>query len=219
LGPDTIEAKVTTDRDKIGENGIRVTDRQNGDSVELEVRFPHQNFHVQFGMHHVNVLIHMPRAGRVALHTGDGNIRLSQFKGDMDLRTGDGSQELDALDGSLRAQTGDGHIRAAGRFDALDLSSGDGRVDADALPGSTVSSTWDLKTGDGDVTLRVPENFAADISLHTGDGHITMDMPLTVQGQLGQSDVRGKLNGGSAHTLTIHTGDGSIRLEKLSSSI
>jgi DUF4097 and DUF4098 domain-containing protein YvlB len=215
----TIEAKVTTDHDKIGENGIRVTDRQNGDSVELEVRFPHHNFHVEFGMHHVNVLIHMPREGRVALHTGDGSIRLSHFKGDMDLRTGDGSQELDALDGNLRAQTGDGHIRAAGRFDTLDLSSGDGRLEADALPGSTAASAWDLKTGDGNVTLRVPGDFAADVSLHTGDGHITMDMPLTVEGQLDKTDVRGKLNGGSAHTLTIHTGDGSIRLEKLSSSI
>jgi DUF4097 and DUF4098 domain-containing protein YvlB len=215
----TIEAKITTDRDKIGENGIRVTDRQNGDSVEVELRFPHRNFHVEFGMHHVDVQIHMPREGRVALQTSDGRIRVSHFKGEIDLRTGDGSEELDALDGVLRAHTGDGHIRAAGRFDSLDLSSGDGRIDADAAPGSTAASAWDLRSGDGNITLRVPENFAADVSLHTGDGHITLDLPLSVEGALDKTDVRGKLNGGSTHTVTIQTGDGSIRLEKLSSSI
>jgi hypothetical protein len=59
--------------------------------------------------------------------------------------------------------------------------------------------------------LSVPENFAADVSLHTGDGHITLDMPLTVQGRYDSSNVQGKLNGGGA-SLTIHTGDGSIRL-------
>src|SRR6202451_2347157 len=36
----TIEAKVTTTRYKIGEDGIKVEDRQRGDSVEMEVRNP-----------------------------------------------------------------------------------------------------------------------------------------------------------------------------------
>ena len=37
----TIEAKVITTHYKIGENGIRVEERQNGDSVEIDVRYPH----------------------------------------------------------------------------------------------------------------------------------------------------------------------------------
>src|SRR4030088_1816951 len=60
---DTIEAKVTTSRYKIGENGIRIEDHQDGDRVELEVRFPHHNFN--FGSHYrVDIDIHMPREGR-----------------------------------------------------------------------------------------------------------------------------------------------------------
>ena len=67
------------------------------------------------------------------------------------------------------------------------------------------------KTGDGAVTLTVPENFAADVVMHTGDGHITLDMPLTVEGRYDSSNVRGKLNGGGG-VLNIYTGDGSIKL-------
>ena len=61
--------------------------------------------------------------------------------------------------------------------------------------------------------MQLPEALAADVELHTGDGHINLDMPLNVEGHLGRSDIRGKLNGGG-NLLTIHTGDGSIHLEK-----
>src|SRR5271169_4110672 len=59
----TIEAKVITTRYKIGEGGIRVEERQNGDTVEIEVHFPHHNFTVDWGNHRVDVVIQMPREG------------------------------------------------------------------------------------------------------------------------------------------------------------
>jgi len=208
-----IEARVTTERYKIGEGGIKIYDHQTGDSVQLEVRFPHHNFVVQVGTHRVDIEIHMPREGRVNLRTGDGHIRLGNFKGNMELESSDGHQDIDSVDGALRAHAGDGHIRAAGRFDALQISTGDGRIEAHALAGSTMGSSWDLHAGDGSVTLQLPANFAADVDLHTGDGHITLELPVTVEGQLGKKNIHGKLNGGG-NVLTIRTGDGSIRLEK-----
>ena len=209
----TIEARVTTSHWKIGEGGITVIDHQTGDAVELEVRFPHRHFVVDIGNRRVEIEIHMPREGKVNLHTGDGHIRLSNFKGDMDLDTSDGSQEITGVDGSLRAHSGDGHITANGRFDVLALSAGDGRIEARALSGSSMASGWDLHTGDGSVKLEVPESLAADVDLHTGDGSITLDLPLTVEGRMGEKNIHGKLNGGG-NPLRIHTGDGSIRLEK-----
>jgi hypothetical protein len=211
----TIEARVTTEGWKIGDGGVKVTDHQSGDSVELEVRLPHNVCTVCFREkgHRVDVDIHMPRQGQVSLRTSDGAIRLSNFKGNMDLQSSDGSQEIDAVDGSLKAHASDGHIKVAGRFDSLQLSSSDGRIEARALAGSTISSSWDVHAGDGSITLQLPEAFAADVDLHTGDGHINLDMPVSVEGQLGGHNIRGKLNGGG-NLLTIHTGDGSIRLEK-----
>ena len=211
----TIEARVTTEGWKIGEGGVRVTDHQNGDSIELEVRLPHQVCVVCFHErdHRVDVEIHMPREGKASLRTSDGAIRLSNFKGNMELQSSDGSQEIDAVDGSLKAHASDGHIKATGRFDSLQLSSSDGRIEAHALASSTIGSSWDLHTGDGSITLQLPETFAADVDLHTGDGHINLDLPVSLEGQLGGHNIHGKLNGGG-NLLTIHTGDGSIRLEK-----
>ena len=209
----TIEARVTTTRYKIGPGGIQIDEHQNGDVVELKVRFPHHNFVIEFGTHKVEIEVRMPREGRVDLHTGDGRIELANLKGEMELRTGDGSEEITGVEGKLHATTGDGHIRTNGRFDELELKTGDGHIDARALAGSAVSTEWRLESGDGTVTLEVPENLAADLELHTGDGHIDLEMPVTTSGKLRENEVRGKLNGGG-NLLMIHTGDGSIRLRK-----
>ncbi len=212
----TIEARVTTSGYKIGEGGIHIEDRQNGDSVEIEVRYPHHDFNI--GIHversrRVDVTIQMPREGKVNLRTGDGKIELAGLKGEMELQTGDGSENLDGVDGKLHASTGDGHISASGRFDDLDLKTGDGRIEVRATAGSSLATGWRLETGDGSVTLEVPENLNADVDLHTNDGHIDLDMPVTTQGGLHEHEIRGKLNGGG-NLLTIHTGDGSIHLRK-----
>ena len=212
----SIEARVTTTGYTIGDDGIRIEEHQTGDMVEIEVRYPHHGVTINWGNtmgHRVEIAIHMPREGRVDLHTGDGKIDLGNFKGVMALRSGDGSQEIDGVDGKLRATTGDGDIRANGRFDDLELKTGDGRLDARAAVGSALVTGWRLESGDGSVTLEIPENLAADVDLHTGDGHIDLDMPVTTTGKIRQNQVRGKLNGGG-NLLVIHTGDGSIRLRK-----
>jgi DUF4097 and DUF4098 domain-containing protein YvlB len=211
----SIEVRVVSQRTRIGENGIRIIEHQAGDTVDLEVRFPHRHFTIDIGTHprRVDIQIHMPREGRLYLHTGDGDIHLADFKGTMELQSSDGSQDIDGVDGVLRSHAGDGHVRANGRFDGLEIGTGDGRIEARALPGSRASSIWDLHAGDGSVTLQLPGNFAADVDLHTGDGHITLDMPIAVQGRLDKRDIHGTLNGGGNH-LSIHTGDGSIRLEQ-----
>ena len=213
----TIEAKVTTSHYKIGEGGIRVEEHQSGDSVEIDVHFPHNIsvgfMHVDWG-HKVDIIIQMPREGKVNLQTGDGKIELAGLKGEMKLHTGDGSVNLEGVDGNLHASTGDGHINAQGRFDDLELKTGDGHVNARATSGSTLSTNWRLETGDGSVSIRVPSDLAADVDIHTGDGSLHCDLPLTVTSVESEHSLRGRLNGGGP-SLSIRTGDGSVKVEKL----
>jgi hypothetical protein len=217
---DRIEARVSTEGVKIGDGGLKIEANQTGNAVNIEVRFPHDHVGLNFGMKikHVNVDIHMPREGQISLHTSDGSIQLSHFKGDMSVESGDGHQEIDGVEGNLRAHTGDGYIHADGRFDGLDASTGDGKIEARALAGSRMNSSWRLHTGDGSVEMELPQDFAADVEMRTGDGHIDLGLPVTVEGGLSRNEVRGKLNGGG-NLLSIQTGDGSIKLGKLSGAL
>ena len=206
----TIQAHVTTVHYKIGEGVITIRDSQNGDSVQLEVKYPHPHFGINRGR--VDIEIQMPRQGQVNLHTGDGSIRLANLKGNMELDSGDGDLEINAVDGTLKAHTGDGHIRAEGRFDGVEIATGDGHVETRVEKGSSLGSGWDLQTGDGNVSVELPTSFAADLELQSGDGQISLDLPVTVEGRLESNHVRGKLNGGGA-PLRVRTGDGSIALK------
>lgn len=208
-----IEARVTTTGWKIGEGGIKIIERQLGDSVEIEVRLPHPHVYFDFGQRRVSIELRMPREGKASLRTGDGSIVANGLKGEMDLSSGDGRIEVEGVDGSLRAHTGDGSMRIVGRFDAVDVSSGDGRVSLSARPGSRVGRSWEVRTSDGSVDLELPGDLAADLDLHTGDGHISLNLPVTVEGRLDRQDIHGKLNGGG-NRLVVHTGDGSIRVDK-----
>jgi len=207
-----IAARVTTQGWKIGDSEVRITEHQNGNRVEIDVRTPRLN--VSFGRHSVEVELLVPRELLAQIHSGDGKISAQDLKGELHFSSGDGSIEVDSIDGSLEAKTGDGHIRASGRWDRLDLQTQDGSVEADARAGSKMTGSWRVNTGDGHVTLRLPESFAADLDVHTGDGKITIDFPVTTSGSFGGSDIRGKLNGGG-QMLVVHTGDGPVRLQRL----
>jgi hypothetical protein len=225
-----VDVRVSAVGWAIGPEGVRITDTQTGDRLELEVRLPHEHWGWTPRNRSVKVEVRVPResdievntgdgsvsvqpvSGRVRIETGDGSISVEGLRGDVQLRTGDGGIDAAGLDATLRAHTGDGHLRVRGRFDGLDLSTGDGSIDAQVEAGSKASAGWALRSGDGSITLGLPSDFAADLDAHTGDGHITLDLPVSVEGRISASTVRGKLNGGGP-VVTVRSGDGSIRLQ------
>lgn len=209
----TIAVRIVADGYSIGSAGVRVTDRQDGDKVDLRVQIPNQWFHI--GMHNgVHITVQVPGDAALDLHSGDGHIALDGVSGQARLDTGDGHIAVHNFNGDLRAHTGDGHMTIDGVLTNLDLRTGDGSVDLTIRPGSKMSGEWLIHTSDGRVSARLPEDFAAELYAHTGDGHIQLDLPVTVNGGIERSRIRGKLNGGGP-LLEISTGDGSIRVGKL----
>jgi hypothetical protein len=224
-----IDARVTTSGWRIAPGEVTVTESQTGDRVDVEVRLPRERFHLGFGSRSIQVVLRVPKqsdlevrtgdgsidvqpvSGRVSLSTGDGSITANGLQGETRLHTGDGSIRATGLGGRLEADSGDGAISVRGRFDALNLRTGDGSIDAAAEPGSKAETAWSLGSGDGSITLRLPEGFGADLDAHTGDGSISLQKPVTVTGTIREHSVRGTLGPGGP-PLRIHTGDGSIRL-------
>jgi DUF4097 and DUF4098 domain-containing protein YvlB len=228
-----IHARVITNGWDLSPSEVRITrDYQSGDRVEIEVTVPRMHWSWSGSNRSVRIEITVPRSANLDLHSGDGHINVSGVSGDLRIDTGDGHVTATDLHGSIRIRTGDGHIEASGldgtldamtrdgrvhirgRFDALRLETGDGSVSAEILPGSKMSNDWSVRTGDGSVTVRLPDGFAAQVDAHTGDGRISSQLPITVSGSIGSSDLRGKLGAGGS-TFLIRTGDGSIRLERM----
>jgi DUF4097 and DUF4098 domain-containing protein YvlB len=209
-----VEARVVTSgKSKISPDGVRITDRQSGDRIDLEIRQSSHHFCIGICNYSVRVELKVPRNSDLNLHTGDGRIVVDDVKGEVRLDSGDGELVARSLDGSLNADTSDGNIRITGRFDRLDLHTGDGDINAEVAGASKMSSSWALRTSDGTITLRLPADFAVDLDAHTGDGHVSSDFPITVAGSLRENSLRGRINGGGP-LLELRTGDGNIRVQK-----
>jgi DUF4097 and DUF4098 domain-containing protein YvlB len=226
-----IGARVTTEGWRIAPGEVTITESQTGDRVDIELRLPKG---ARFGMGHrsIEVGLRVPKESDLDVSTGDGSIKVEPVSGRLTLSTGDGSITGDGLQGEIRLHTGDGSIRAAGlsgrlkadtgdgsmtvrgRFDVLDLRSGDGGIDAAAEAGSKMEASWSLHSGDGSITLRLPEGLGAELDAQTGDGSISIDKSLGVSGTIREHSVRGPLGPGGP-PLKIYTGDGSIRLSGL----
>lgn len=223
--------RVTTRGWALGTRGVSVEASQSGDRVLCEVREPHPYLFFQLDFRSVRVEVSLPRdadldvstgdgaivlaplSGEIRAHSGDGSIEADGLRGEITLTTGDGRIRASALDGSLAARSGDGSITVDGRLDRLEVGTSDGRVTVTAREGSRLASAWDLHSGDGSLTLRVPATLRADLDLHTGDGGLTVDLPVEVSGRTERHSLFGRMNGGGA-LLRMRTGDGAIRLEK-----
>jgi hypothetical protein len=106
-------------------------------------------------------------------------------------------------------------VTLSGKLTSLRAHTGDGSVTVRADQGSTAGGDWDITTGDGSVTLTIPDGFGAELDAHTGDGGIrTEELTVSnVTGQISRNSLRGRLGGGG-HNLRVRTGDGSITIRR-----
>jgi DUF4097 and DUF4098 domain-containing protein YvlB len=223
-------------RNKADADAIDVHAEQSGNRITVEAKVPERDRGFGFSWHasrSARLIVSAPAAtnivaksgdgsidiermtGRVDLRSGDGNIRGKSLHGDLRAHTGDGAIALDQVNGALDVDTGDGSITASGTFSSVRARSGDGHVTIHADTASAATGDWDIVTGDGSVTLEVPDGFSGELDAHTGDGRVRLQ-DITVSnatGELSKHTVRGTLGSGG-HTVRLRTGDGSITLRR-----
>ena len=192
----SIHAVVTTTYWHISESEVEISSTQDSHGIEIRIRVPEEHFHFFHHSASVDIDLQVPAGSRLALHTGFGKVRVAEF------------------DGHVDADTGFGDVDASGRFESLSLRTGFGSIHAEASPGSRITSDWRLRSGFGHVTLRLPQDFNADLEARTGFGHVSCDFPITISETNSRSSLRGRIGTGGP-LLDIDTGFGSVHLEKM----
>lgn len=208
-----IRARVLTKGYSLEEGNPRIVERQTGNRVTIELKFPHRAFDFSFGQRWVHVEIEVPPDLSAELRTGDGNITARDVSGNLRFITGDGRIEAEDCSGAIFGHTGDGRVRASGKFNRVALETGDGSIELEVDEGSDIVEPWRIETGDGSVKVRVPEKLGFDFDLKAGDGSINVNLPRVSALRRTEHQVRGAAGGGGGR-LHIQTGDGSISLAR-----
>jgi DUF4097 and DUF4098 domain-containing protein YvlB len=186
---------------KAGTDSIDIRAEQNGNHVNVEAKVPEHGRVFSFSWRSsrsARLIVSAPASSNIVARSGDGSIDIEHIDGRVELRSGDGSIRASSLHGDLRAHTGDGSIRLDDVNGALDADTGDGSIAA-----SGTFTRVHARSGDGGVTIHAASGSSAstDWDITTGDGSVTLELPDGFSGEL-----------------DAHSGDGSVRLHDLTVS-
>lgn len=226
---------------------MQVHAEQQGDTITVRVTGPAgAEFRgVTIGVHFsptARLRVSLPRSVTLEAKSGDGAIRAEGLDGQVELTTADGSVTASQITGALKVRSGDGAIRLERVSGTLDLETDDGSIAFDAKPAvlrvktgdgsirgevdfdAVMADNWEITTGDGSVTLRLPSSFNAEMDAETKDGSVRSSHPqLSTDEPRREGEdsderrerrrtLRSKMGDGGK-TIRVRTGDGTIRIE------
>jgi hypothetical protein len=209
-----IEAVLYTDRKIISPD--TVTDRQSGNRVELDARVPHQ-WATGLSQRTAILELKIPLGSDIDIRSGNGSVMVKAAQGNLTIHTDNGNIEARGISGAIRIESGNGDLQLDGTLAAVDARTRRGNIAAQINPSSNMNSGWEVRTDEGDVDLRLPANFSADLDVSAGDGNVRLDFPMAMMGGGRQSSMRGPINGGGQH-LELHSGKGNIVVRKTAGS-
>jgi len=176
---------------EVGKN-LRIDTRQDGDKVELTARITaHWGIHIDWGhsSRRLHIEVRMPREADLNVDTGDGSVQVESINGAVNVHTGDGSVRANSLSGTIDLHTSDGSITADNLKGDMRLRTGDGSIEAHELDGK-------VEADSGDGHIRIAGRFEA-LNIKTGDGSV---------------DARALSGSKMATNWSVRTGDGSVDL-------
>jgi len=184
---------------------IRAT--QEGDRIRVEALPAAAGTTVTFSGRSPSVafVVSVPRRTRLRAQTGDGSVQLDELEGDISISSGDGAITAQSLRGRLRVNTGDGSIRISDADGAVEVDSADGSVHIEGrLQGVRVS------TADGSVRVEARDGSAveSDWELTTGDGSIVLRLPGSVDADVDAESADGRVDADGTFTTVRRSDEG-----------
>jgi hypothetical protein len=150
---------------------------------------PTQNGHKGWS---VSYEVFAPRDTDLKLETRNGGIAIANVNGKLDFEAQNGGVKLDGLAGNV-------HGRAT-----------NGGVDVTLTGSRWEGETLDVRTTNGGVRMRVPENYSARLETGTVNGGVNIDFPVLVQGRIGRAISTTLGNGGAL--VRAETTNGGVRV-------
>ncbi|MGC4055206.1 MAG: hypothetical protein QM757_40740 [Paludibaculum sp.] len=150
-------------------------------------------------------------AGSAAVQTSFGPVDLQSVNGEVTVTDRNGSVLVDNAAGRVTVRNSFGSVNVKGAKGPVSVQSQNGAVSAQ-FDGRGCQPA-DIQTSFAQVRLMLPETANYDVVASTSFGGIRSDFPLTIQGEVNQSSVRGKLGQGGC-SLQVTNRNGGIELLK-----
>lgn len=158
----------------------------------------------------VDFIVSVPASARIRVQSGNGDVMVNGVGAEVVASSGNGRVTVEGATGPVDVSSGNGDIRVTTTAGPVEASSGNGDIDVvmDRIDGSP---DMDFTTGNGRITLTVPDNFGAELTSHTGNGRVDVDFPIQMRGRIDPSRLRGTIGKGGGR-LSMSSGNGNLQI-------
>jgi hypothetical protein len=170
---------------------LEISMTPHGDQVEIVVK-THDHFALfSLASRSLHIDVRIPRDAEVEVRSGDGSVEIEEVAGNIDVRTGDGSVAVRDARGYIRLHTGDGSITGRGLDGSVDASTSDGSVKLEGRFDSLAVASGDGRlVADALPGSRVMQPWR----LQTGDGSIALGLPRDLAAHIDASTRDGHVH-------------------------
>lgn len=162
----------------------------------------------------VAVTVRVPRGVRLLVRSGNGAVRVSGITAEVDAASGNGDVTVDRSGGPVRAHSGNGDVDVTTARGPVNAHTGNGRIWA-RMREIEGSEDMEFHSGNGRVTVELPEGVEGLLEAWTGNGHIESDFPITVEGRFSVSRLSGTIGSGrSQRRIKLWSGNGNLELRR-----
>ena len=133
----------------------------------------------------------------------DTDLEIETYNGGIDVAEVSGAIRFEALNGGVRLTGVGGDVVGQTTNGGLHVELAGDRWEGEGL---------DVETTNGGITLRVPDDFSAELEAGTVNGGIDIDFPVRVQGRIGRRITTTLGEGGP--TVRAFTTNGGVKIQR-----
>ncbi len=147
--------------------------------------------------------------GDVKVGSSGGGVTVEQVVGNVAADSSGGGVDVTSVSGDVAAESSGGGVHLEDIGGRIDAESSGGPVSA--VLAAEHSAGGRLSSSGGGVRVGLDRRARLHIDASSSGGGVVCDLPVTVQGKISRSSLRGNLNGGGAD-LVLRSSGGGIRI-------
>ena len=143
----------------------------------------------------------------------NGYVVVEGVKGAQDIEISSGTVKLTEVVGQFKVKIVRGAIQGKILLNgASTFSTVDGSIELDIL--DTLAFPLTVETNRGDIKLRLPREYSAELEAQSENGHVVCEIPVTIEKRKTERMLRGILND-SGPLLKLYANNGDIKIQEI----
>lgn len=150
-------------------------------------------------------------AAPIEVATSGGSIHIGDTTASVEAKTSGGSIRLGSIGGDIVAKTSGGSIEIEGNAGRIEATTSGGSIDAKIT--GPLKSDSRLSTSGGHVWVAIAPGIGVEIDAKSS-GRVESDVPVTIQGSVSRTSLRGQIGTGGP-SLVLRSSGGGIRIRNI----